>query len=198
MTSTAAVPTYIPLLLIFIALSACHSAPEPGTVKAVDLMRDFGRAEKRPAVEFEIAEREVAGVSRPAIVAPVPSRLTFSMPLPRRAIFQALVALSEPPPGVAPAPVRLRVGISDHRTFEGLSEVTLNPASGWTDLRADLSAYAGWKWSLFYRPDGIAWRLNLSADAIGGQPALALWSRPEIVTDTQSAREYSTRVGVRP
>ena len=162
-------------------------------MKAVDLMHDFNRAEKRPAVPFEIAEREVAGVARPAIVVPVPSRLTWSMPLPRRAVFQSAVALTSPPPGVSPAPVRLRIGISDHRTFEGLSEVTLTPGSGWTDLRADLSAYAGWKWSLFYRPDRVTWRLNLSADAIGGQPAVALWSRPEIVTDTQSAREYSTR-----
>jgi hypothetical protein len=194
------VPTYIQLLLVLITLSACRSTPEPGSVKAVDLMRDFGRAEKRPAVAFEIAEREVATVSRPAIVAPVPSRLTFSMALPRRAIFQAVVALANPPPGIAPAPVRLRVGISDHRTFEGLNAVTLNPGSGWTDLRADLSAYAGWKWSLFYRPDRVTWRLNLAADAIGGQPAVALWSRPEIVTDTQSAREYATRqmAGVRP
>jgi hypothetical protein len=161
-------------------------------------MREFGRAEKRPAVAFDIAEREVGGTSRPAIVAPVPSRLTWSMQLPKRATFQAVVALSNPPPGIAPAPVRLRVGISDHRTFEGLSEVTLSPGSGWADLRADLSAYAGWKWSLFYRPDRITWRLNLSTDAIGGLPAIALWSRPEIVTDTQSAREYAARPGVRP
>lgn len=191
-------PKYIQLLLVLIALSACHTAREPGSVKSVDLLRDFDRAEKRPAVAFEIAEREVGGVSRPAIVTPVPSRLTFSMPLPRRAIFQAVVALTNPPPGIVPAPVRLRIGISDHRTFEGLSEVTLNPGSGWTDLRADLSAYAGWKWSLFYKPDRIVWRLNLAADAIGGQPAVALWSRPEILTDTHSAREYATRIGVRP
>jgi hypothetical protein len=192
MTSTPAVPRYIHGVLVCIVLSGCRSA-EPGAVKAIDLMRDFNRAEKRPAVTFEIAEREVAGVSRPAIVAPVPSRLTWSMPLPRRAVFQTVVALTTPPPGSAPAPVRLRVGISDHRTFEGLSETTLNPGSGWTDLRADLSAYAGWKWSLFYRPDRVTWRLNLSADAVGGTPAVALWGRPEIVTDTQSAREYSTR-----
>jgi hypothetical protein len=163
-------------------------------------MHDFDRAEKRPAVAFAIAERDVGGVSRPAIVARVPSRLTWSMRLPRRAIFQTVVALTSPPPGIAPAPVRLRIGISDHRTFEGLSEVTLNPGSSWTELRADLSAYAGWKWSLFYRPDRITWRLNLAADAIGGLPAVALWSRPEIVTDMQSAREYVTRrvAGVRP
>jgi hypothetical protein len=199
MTSTPAVPRYIQLLLVFIALSACRTA-EPRTVKAVDLMRDFNRAEKRPAVAFEIAEREVGGASRPAIVVPVPSRLTWSMPLPRHAVFQSAVALADPPSGVAPAPVRLRIGISDHRTFEGLSEVTLNPGSGWTDLRADLSAYAGWKWSLFYRPDRLTWRLTLAADAIVGRPAVALWGRPEIVTDTQSAREYSTRrlAGVRP
>src|SRR5688572_3769793 len=123
MTSTPAVPRYIHGLLVVIVLSSCRNPVEPRAVKAVDLMRDFNRAEKRPAVTFEIVEREVNGVARPAIVVPVPRRLTWSLPLPRRAVFQTVVALTTPPPGNAPAPVRLRVGISDHRTFEGLSAV---------------------------------------------------------------------------
>jgi hypothetical protein len=184
---------YIHAVLVAIVFPACRNS-EPGAMRAVDLMRNFDRAEKRPAVTFEIAEREVNGVARPAIVAPVPSRLTWSLPMPRRAVFQSVVALTMPPPGTAAAPVRLRVGISDHRIFEGLSEVTLDPGSGWTELRADLSAYAGWKWSLFYKPDRVTWRLNLSADAVGGVPAVALWGRPEIVTDMQSAREYRERI----
>ena len=53
MTSTAAVPRYIHGVLVFIVLSGCRSAVEPGSVKAIDLMRDFNRAEKRPAVTFE-------------------------------------------------------------------------------------------------------------------------------------------------
>jgi hypothetical protein len=63
----------------------------------------------------------------------------------------------------------------------------------WREIRADLSAYAGWKWSLFYRPDRITWRVVLAADALDATPATILWASPEIVTDTTSAREYATR-----
>jgi hypothetical protein len=58
------------------------------------------------------------------------------------------------------------------------------------DLRTDLSAYAGFKWSLFYRPDRTTWRLVLAADAVAGVPGRAVWGRPEIVADEASAKEY--------
>ena len=78
--------------------------------------------------------------------------------------------------------------------YEPLTQVVLSPdARGWTDLRADLSAYAGRKWSLFYRPDRIVWRLVLAADAIDTAPATVLWGEPQIETDTESAREYAAR-----
>jgi hypothetical protein len=90
--------------------------------------------------------------------------------------------------------VRLRIGISDHRIYEGLKEVILTPRNGsWLDLRVDLSAYAGWKWSLFYRPEQIIWRVVLAADAMDSVPATVLWGAPEILTDRRSAREYSAR-----
>ena len=99
-----------------------------------------------------------------------------------------------PPTGIQRGGARLRVGISDDRTYEPLTQVVLSPdARGWTDLRADLSAYAGWKWSLFYRPDRIVWRLVLAADAIDTAPATVLWGEPQIETDTESAREYAAR-----
>ena len=120
--------------------------------------------------------------------------MTWPLPLPRRGVFQAFVSIADAPPGTVAAPVRLRVGISDHRIYEGLSDVMLNPGTQqWTDLRADLSAYAGWKWSLFYRPERVTWRLVLAADATSAAPATAVWGSPEIVTDTRSAREYAAR-----
>ena len=57
----------------------------------------------------------------------------------------------------------------------------------------DLSAYAGWKWSLFYRPDRTIWHLVLATDPVDGAPATLLWGTPEIVTDAASAREYAAR-----
>jgi hypothetical protein len=152
------------------------------------------RADKRPAGGFSIAMPQVNGAPRPAIAAAVPSRLTLALPLPRRGVFHAFVALADGPPGATAAPVRLRVGVSDHRIYEGLTELILAPgARTWIDLRADLSAYAGWKWSLFYRPDRITWRIVLAADAMENVPARVLWGEPEIVTDSDSAREYFAR-----
>ena len=152
------------------------------------------RADKRPPGGFAIAMQQVDGVARPVIAAAVPSRLTIALPLPRHGIFHALVALADGPPGEKAAPVRLRVGVSDHRIYEGVRELILTPDTRtWIDLRADLSAYAGWKWSLFYRPDGITWRVVLAADAMENVPATVLWGAPEIVTDTESAREYTAR-----
>ena len=86
------------------------------------------------------------------------------------------------------------MGVSDDRIYEGLASVQSNPGSGWTAIQADLSPYAGWKWSLFYRPERHLWRLVLSADAAGGTPATAVWGNPEIVSDLAAAREFARRI----
>jgi hypothetical protein len=83
--------------------------------------------------------------------------------------------------------------VSDARIYEGLAEATLTPGSGWSTITADLSAYAGWKFSVFYRPERLAWRVNLSADAIAGAPAQVAWGSPEIVATTADALEYMKR-----
>ena len=194
MTSATAIPRYIHCMVFLIVSAGClHSRATP-PVAAVDLIREFDSADKRPPVGSSVAIHEIDGITRPAIVVPVPSRMTWPLSLPRDGVFRAFVAsrpAGDPP---AASAVRLRVGISDHRIYEGLSEVMLTPDDRkWTELRADLSAYAGWQWSLFYRPDRIAWRLVLAADATGAAPAIAMWASPEVLTDTESAREYATR-----
>ena len=158
------------------------------------MVREFDRADKRPADGFAIGQHQIGAVAYPTIAAAVPSRLTLTLPLPRRGVFHARVALAEQQPGVRPAAVRIRVGVSDHRIYEGLADLKLVPDERtWVDVRADLSAYAGWKWSLFYRPDRVTWRVVLAADATEDVPATVLWASPEIVTDTKSAREYAAR-----
>jgi hypothetical protein len=151
------------------------------------------RADRRPPTGFAVADYQIGGVEHPAIAASVPSRLTVPLPMPRRGTLRAAVALAPSTAEGRTEGVRLRVGVSDHRIYEGLAELVLTPGAAWKDLSVDLSAYAGWKWSLFYRPERIVWRLVLAADAIDSVPATVLWGSPEIVTDTSSAREYVAR-----
>ena len=176
---------------LILAITCAHRA-DRGPVQVVDLLREVEDAEKLPSGGgFSLAAHAADGVVRAAIVVPVPSRVTIALPLPRRGELRASVSIESPDPAAA---VRFRLGISDHRIYEALHNVVVNGAERrWVDVRADLSAYAGIKWSLFYRPDSIVWRLVLAADPLGGPGARAVWGSPEIVTDSTSAKEYVAR-----
>jgi hypothetical protein len=194
MTSAIARPRYVHCFVAAIVLTGCRYSTPFTPVRVVDVVREFDRADKRPADGFAIGQHQIDAVAHPTIAAAVPSRLTLALPLPRRGVFHARVALAERQRGARPAAVRIRVGVSDHRIYEGLTDLKLEPGERtWVDVRADLSAYAGWKWSLFYRPDRVTWRVVLAADATENVPATVLWASPEIVTDTKSAREYAER-----
>ena len=65
--------------------------------------------------------------------------------------------------------------------------------AGMDALRADLSAYAGWQWSLFYRPEAQLWRLVLSTDALAGVPGRGVWGAAGIDGDRSAAREHVER-----
>jgi hypothetical protein len=163
-------------------------------VPAVDLIREFGHAEHRPPSGVRVAVHTAGGITRPAIVVPVPSRVIWGLPLPRRATLRASLALEPVTSELTPFPVRFRVGISDDRVYEGLDAITIPPdRRGWADLRVDLSSYGGWKWSLFYRPDRVTWRLVLAVDGPADGPLLAVWGSPEIVTDVRGLNEYGGR-----
>jgi hypothetical protein len=163
-------------------------------VPAVDLIRDFARADHRPPTGFRVGVHTAGGVTRPALVMPAPSRVTWHLPLPRRALLRAALALAPVPSEAPPSSVRFRVGISDDRVYEGLDAITITPdRADWADLRVDLSAYAGWKWSLFYRPDRLVWHLVLAVDAPAGGAGMAVGGSPEIVTDARGLKEYGRR-----
>jgi hypothetical protein len=153
----------------------------------VDLIKEFDRAEKRPPDGYTIATHLAGDMRRPAIMAPAPGRITWTLPLPRRAVLRAAVA------GTADVPVRVRVGVSDARIYEALAQTVVTAGSGWSMLTADLSAYASWKFSLFYRPERLSWNVNVSLDAIGGVPAPVALGTPEILTDSAGAVEYAKR-----
>lgn len=177
-------------IVVVILCAGCRHV-ENAPVPVVNLLREVDNAEKRPPHGFEIATLEIGGQPRPSIVVPVPSRLTIPLPLPRRGVLRAFASLD---PNSVPAAVRLRVGVSDNRIYERLTDIDLLPGDRqWIAVRTDLSAYAGWKWSLFYHPERIVWHVVLAADAMGGAPTRAVWGSPEIVTDTGAAKEYSAR-----
>ncbi len=137
----------------------------------------------------------MSGQSEPAIRTSAPSRLIYVLPVPRRSVFVARVALERGIDGAPPQPLRFRVGVSDDRIYEQLAAAVLTPGvqTGWTDLRADLSAYAGWQWSLFYRPERRRWRLVLSTDAVSGVPGRGVWGALRIDGDRAAAREHVER-----
>lgn len=174
------------IVLLALAAPACRPPAGPEAVSVVDFIKEFRHADGRPAGSFAIADHLVAGTPMPAIVGPAPSRIIWVLPIPRSSTFRARIAASR-------APVRVRVGVSDARIYEQLAEVTVQPGAGWVPLEADLSAYAGWKFSLFYRPDSRQWRLNLSVDAPEGRPGEVALGSPQIVASRSNALEYAAR-----
>ena len=191
MTSATARYLYVLVIALSMMMTGCRPA-RGAPVRVVDLLRDLDRAEQRPAGQFTLETRAANEIRRPSIVAPVPSRVTWSAPLPRDGVFRAFVAID--PGSDRASAVRFRLGVSDDRTYEGLAEhIVTAESAGWTTIEANLAAYAGVKWSLFYRPDRITWRIVLAADHVAGSPAHAIWGAPEVLTDNRSAREYYAR-----
>jgi hypothetical protein len=179
--TTHAMRTALTLLLA----AGCRPASPSTSVPVVDFIKEAHRAEQLPSA-YTVTAWNAAGTVRPALAGPSPGRLIWTLPMPRGAHFQAYVA-------AARAPVRVRVGISDARIYEALGEATLAAGAPWTPLDLDLSAYAGWKVSVFYRPDRVLWRLVLSADAMAGAPGTVAWGSPQIVASTPHALEFQKR-----
>src|SRR5436190_14633398 len=111
-------------IVVVILVSGCRHV-EDSPVRVVNLIREVDRSELRPPTGFEIATRQIGDASYPSIIVPVPSRLTVPLPLPRRGVFRAFASLEPLDPGTAAAPVRLRVGVSDDRIYERLTDVVL-------------------------------------------------------------------------
>jgi hypothetical protein len=183
-------PRHALCVQVFVILCVAGCRASSPSIPVVDFIKTFSRAEKRPPEGYALSLRATAGVFRPSIEGPSPGRVIWQLRLPRHGLFRSAVTTD------GSAAVRFRVGISDDRIYEELARVTV-PAGGqpgWTALHADLSAYAGWKWSLFYRPDRVSWRVILSADAVEGVPGRAIWGAPEVMTDPSGAREYVKRL----
>jgi hypothetical protein len=160
----------------------------------IDLLDELSRADVRPAGHRDDTVRvddvAMAGDRRQSLSAAVPSRVTFHVRIPRKAVFSALLGVDrlapadtrKPPDGVA-----FHLGISDGRTYEELLARTVlaSDANAWTPVMVDLGGYAGWQWSLFYRPSTIQWQIVMNAYPVGGGAGRlrALWAAPMILGD---------------
>ena len=139
-------------------------------------------------------EHTFGGVSRATLVVPAESRVTWQQFVPHRGRLQVHVGF---PPGAAGA-IAFRVGVSDNRIYNTVSEATIATADaqakGWIPVDADLSLYAGRKWSLFYRPDETRWRLILGTHVLSGEVPSVYLGAPALMTDVEGAREYLRRL----
>jgi len=170
-----------PAILFACAGAACTATPDAEVIlEARDLIARLSDAERRAAGPLdEWVRAGAAGPSddrRVALLTTAPARVIWTGRLPERAWIETAVLLADGAGATA------RIGISDLRLYEGLARIELGPAGGsepaWQPVHVDLGQYAGWQWSLFYRPSSIEWRLVFSADATPG--GTIAWARPVI------------------
>ncbi len=152
-------------MVLFAVIAAAHCRRDDGTIvpRRIDLLRSFDRAEKRPAgAVFTTAIVTLGGETQPALDVPAMSRIVFASRLPDHAVLRTAVGL--PTEMAAPGGGRalFRIGIADERTYDGLLSKEIDIGStprAWEHVSIDLSDYAGFKWSLFYRPREKTWRV---------------------------------------
>ena len=164
-------------------------------MRVIDLLKT-GMVERRPVkAEFHVDEHTFGTDTRATLVVPPDSRAIWQMVLPRRATLNTSIGITGASESDA---ATFRIGISDQRVYEPLVERTITVrdcAGGWVPLSADLSRYAGWQWSLFYRPNGREWRVIMAVSRVGGTPDKAFWSSPGIDTDTAAAKQFARSPG---
>ena len=165
------------------AASGCRSQTQDAPI---DLLRVLPSAERRAGSALDEAVHAdtvtVAGVTRPALLMRAPSRVLWPVQLTaNRAMLRTAVAVMDDHTG-ATTGVVVRVGISDSRSYNELLRlpVRVEPGSGpvWQPIDVDLSAYSGWRWSLFYQPYRLHWKLIFNADA--SRRGRVAWAEPTI------------------
>lgn len=185
------------LLLVLLSSAACRRARDhkPTQIRAVDLIFHFKDAERRPERgTFEIREHTFGGRSRASLIVPPGSRVSWTLFVPHRGRLQVYAGV---PDANGPAAAAVRLGVSDDRRYDTLIEqrvTSAEMAKGWIPVSADLSPYAGRKFSLFYRPDGRKWHIIIGTHVIAGSPEFLVLGEPSIEADIESAREYRQRL----
>jgi hypothetical protein len=145
-------------------------------------------ADKRPPATpgetFVVRDVMLDGRTVPAVAVPQPSRMAWTVRIPRRATLTAHAGLAPDRTGKYAGDALFRIGVSGGRVYEQVYERRVAPNTVEADrafvpVAVDLSAWAGWQWSLFYRPSETAWNLVFSVD---GPPSsdTPLWIAPAI------------------
>lgn len=174
----------LPLFVI-----GCDREPEP-RIRAVDLLKQLGHAEKRPVNgTFELVDQGCGGVRRPSLAVPASSRLTWSTKFPDGAVFTSGAAVVGPPGASAV----FRVGVSDDRIYEQLETRTVTAddcGRAWTAIVVNLQQYTGWRFSLFYQPRGRTWHLVLGVNAGSVAPTRAYWGMPQVEAELDAVKRF--------
>jgi hypothetical protein len=183
LTSTVSLP-YLSrrelLCVPVLALSlGCSSLSEPKPV--ADLIGQFATARKQPADSvFHVDDVTIGGITRRAIIARGPTRLTTHVTVPKHAELRTSIALEPGTWNRGGDGVLFLIGVFDGSSFQTRATLTLNPQAdpddrGWRDVSVDLEEFAGLTISIM---------LNTRAGANEGATAdhdVAVWGTPVVV-----------------
>jgi hypothetical protein len=140
----------------------------------IDLLHELPVAEQRSggppgalqtAIHIDIVT--VDGSTRPALLTRAPARVTWSVRFAgNHPILRTAVALVPEDGGTVASGASARIGIVGGRSYTELVRLMpgANGASGWKPIEIDLSNYAGWRWSLFFQPYRMTWKIIFGAD----------------------------------
>jgi len=173
------------LFALLVSTSGCGRTRQP---THIDLLSLLAHAEKRPPTTandaFVVRDVPCDGRVVPAVIVPQPSRIVWTVRIPRRATLTAHAGLVPDHTGKSAGDAVFRIGVSGGRLYEMVYQRRMTPISVESDrtfvpIAVDLSAWAGWQWSLFYRPSETAWNLVFSVDGAKSTDT-PLWMAPAI------------------
>ena len=163
-----------------------------------NLIDSLAEAERRPSTAvFDVGPVTINGESIRAVSTPAASRITWELRLPDRARLEIAVALKPESWNVAGDGVLFRVGIAEGRTHEDIVTRVVNPYGRpeerrWLPISVDLGAHSGFKWSLFYHPRLMLWRIVLNTSAANPVSSeqrgyVPLWGEPRLLGNGQAS-----------
>jgi hypothetical protein len=170
-----------------LSLSGCQRTDSRAFVPSVDLIDLLGRADRRPEAVRFLQPMTIAGETLRAIETPPMSRVTWHIRLVDRALLRVSLAVKPAAWSTLSNGADFRIGISHERTYQELFVRHVDPLNHaddrrWIPVTLDLSAYSGFKWSLFYQPRRWTWNVIFNTRAVmsGSESVPLLWGEPTI------------------